>query len=145
MRCGSCQKFVSFDTEVEPEEQAFDVTEDGTVDAEYRRVLTCADCGDELKETTLTLEAQVEPTGEEPKEPCKDDEHAWEQDGDPDVEATMRVQDKDRHGKQIKSARYMTTFYGVRISGDAKCSKCGQAGHYQAEDEAAASSFDELG
>jgi hypothetical protein len=41
VRCNQCNKFVAYDTEVEPEEQDAPVAENGSFTASYRRVLNC--------------------------------------------------------------------------------------------------------
>jgi DnaJ-class molecular chaperone len=65
MRCPQCNKFVSFDTDAEPEEESTDV--DGTdFTATYRRVLMCAECGDELKEASIELTHDFDDAIEEP-------------------------------------------------------------------------------
>ena len=57
MRCNDCGKFVSYD-EGTVEVQSVDL--EGTqLTAEVRVALPCAECGTELKETILTLEAEV--------------------------------------------------------------------------------------
>lgn len=44
MRCPDCNKFVSFDTDVEPD-VSLDVADDGGVSGSCRIVNACADCG----------------------------------------------------------------------------------------------------
>lgn len=59
-RCESCQKFVGIDYDDEPEEQSELTVEGTTASAEYRCVGKCAECGDEMKEATFSLEGDVE-------------------------------------------------------------------------------------
>ena len=57
MRCPTEGRFVSYDTEVEPELLEEKVSEDGsTFSATVRRVLACAECSEELKDAELELE-----------------------------------------------------------------------------------------
>jgi hypothetical protein len=154
MRCPDCNKFVSFDTEVEPEEENEPEIDGSTFRASYRRVLQCGECGTDLKSATIELEVDVEITGApNDKEPegCKrpddadpDDEtpeHEWS--FDLDVQPTERTQTKDRHGKAIKLSRYMRRFYGVSVTGAASCMKCDAEAKIEVEDDQQASGFDE--
>lgn len=56
--CDQCQKFVSFDTEQEPELD-LSVDDEGVVTGNARIVNTCADCGQELTEATLDVEIDL--------------------------------------------------------------------------------------
>lgn len=58
MRCPDCNKFVSFDTDTEPE-TSLEVDEEGTVTGNIRIVNTCGECGTELKEANLEVELVV--------------------------------------------------------------------------------------
>jgi hypothetical protein len=83
MRCPSCSKFVSYDTDVEPEEQG-DAELDGTsLTVSYRRVLACAECGDELKEATIEVAADIDfPDGIDPDNcPGSEDDQAEREPG----------------------------------------------------------------
>jgi hypothetical protein len=83
MRCPSCSKFVSYDTDVDPEEQG-DAELDGTgLSASYRRVLCCAECGDELKEATIEVTADLDfPDGVDPEQcPGSEDDQAEREPG----------------------------------------------------------------
>lgn len=75
-RCPDCNKFVSYDDSTEPEVDA-DVDETGHVTGTVRVVLTCAECGAELREASFDLDvdlsAEVEAHRENrPKPPCAD-------------------------------------------------------------------------
>jgi hypothetical protein len=140
MRCSSCSKFVSYDTEVDVEVSDEEVSEDGThLTFSARRVLNCAECGDELKEATFEFDEELTP---EPV-PCKDgQEHEW----DVTVEATPteRRETKDRHGKPIKQSRYQTQYYGVEGNYSISCTHCEALYENNFSDEMSASSMDEL-
>lgn len=140
MRCPDCNKFASFDTEVDPEFVS-ESAEGTEVTVEVRRVLSCADCGTELKEYTFELSedfsGQVEV--EEGEEEC---DHEWSI--DVSVSPTVNVVDKDKNGRQIKNARYMKTMYGVEVTCDLECDKCKNEVRVEFNDEAQASSFEEL-
>jgi hypothetical protein len=71
----------------------------------------------------------------------ENDHFEIENDGDP--EGTSRTQDKDRNGKQIKSSRYMRTFYGFTLEPEIKCCKCGEVFSVTLEGEEQASGFNE--
>ena len=159
MRCPSCEKFVSYDTEVEPEEESAPEISGTQVTATYRRVLNCAECGEELKDATIEFDVELE-LAEGVTEICggteedadeedasgvpADTEHEWELEGDADVSATERTQTHDRHGKVIKNRRYAKTYYGVDFSGEAKCVRCGAKATFSASNDEQASSFNEL-
>lgn len=66
MRCPSCAKFVPYDTEVEPEEDSPPECDGTTFTAAYRRVLTCGECDEELKEATIEVEHDFESDIAEP-------------------------------------------------------------------------------
>jgi hypothetical protein len=151
MRCPDCAKFVGYDTEQEPElesEQVDGTLADGyTFSASVRRVLACAECGNELKESSFDIEIELK--SEELKAKCpKADEDA---DGahtlevtDYSVSATERTETKDRHGKPIKSARYMKTFYGFEGEATVTCEGCELEEIVHFEDESQASFFEEV-
>lgn len=136
MRCPDCNKFVAYDTDVEPEQNSIEIN-NGELTASVRRVLTCADCGGELKDYDFDLECTVEKAGKD-----GDGEHEW--DIDCEAESTTETQTKDRNGKPIRNSRYMRTLYGVSISGSAKCEHCDLAVEFSASENAAASNFNEL-
>jgi hypothetical protein len=152
MRCPDCGKFVPFDTEAEPEAN-LEIDSEGQMSGNVRRVLPCGECGTELKETTFDIDQdlseilQIE--GKPASQvPCtsEDQQHEWdwEHAEEPMVSADSRMEDKDRHGKKIKSSRYMTQYYGVLIEGNVTCKNCATVAAYEVKDEASASSFDEL-
>lgn len=136
MRCPDCNKFVSFDTETEPEEERCEVDED-RVTAEVRIVNTCAECGAELKEARFSFDEEIEDI--EHKNSCKKKELS----ADAEWERTERTQNKDRHGKPIKSSRYMKHFYGVEGTVTVTC-ECGASTEVKLSDEIQASGMDEL-
>jgi hypothetical protein len=53
-RCPDCNKFVSYDTDQEPEVDV-DIDEDGQVTGSIRIFDACSECGTELRETTLDI------------------------------------------------------------------------------------------
>jgi hypothetical protein len=143
MRCEDCGKFVSFDTEVEPEvedEQIDGDHENGyAYTASVRRVLQCAECNGDMKETTFDIEQEVVVEGK--CEKTKDGNHEFSVESA--VEPTERTQTTDRNGKRIKSSRYMKHFYGVSGSVTGTCEHCDIEVNFTFEDESQASSFDE--
>lgn len=135
MRCPDCNKFVGFD-ELNVDDVEVDIDETtGQVSVSGRMVLPCADCGTELKEAGVDheedvaekfgdIEAAVAAATNEKYRGLIDEtwvdknvEVTYEFDGEPEKEATERSQTTDRHGKPIKSTRYMKTFRGVCITG----------------------------
>lgn len=140
MRCPSCEKFVSYD-EPELEEQEPEVDGDN-VRLEVRMSLNCADCGDELKETTFELETEVTSPDVEDNAPCASG-HEWTAELN-SCDATDRYQDKDRNGKTITNFRYRKHLYGVEAQVSVKCSVCNHEETFTMKDETQASAFDEL-
>lgn len=103
-RCGDCNKFVSYDFD-EPEltTEDFNYDEDTgevTFDLEIRKVLSCGECGSELRETTFMFDQTLDTvlsTGLD-----KDD-----------IEMTVEVEnDEKSEGK----GRGMKMFYGVQVT-----------------------------
>lgn len=119
----------------------------GTVTVSARVVLCCADCNDELKESTIESEADFEhtcdPDGkpEEGYDPATDAQ--FEAD-DPDGDGNSRTETKDRNGKAIKNPRYWRTYYGFDAEVDVKCRRCGQTVQVNVSGEEQASAFEEL-
>jgi hypothetical protein len=148
MRCPDCQKFVSFDSETDPEVNVESVDEEGVVTGDVRIVNTCAECGTELKEASLDVE---EDFSEEVAEHRKERKDAGEPDEDHD-ELTVEtddgsrfdeMQDTDRHGKKIKRARYMKHLYGAEVEITVEC-KCGEKFTRTWRDSVPGSSMEEM-
>lgn len=135
MRCPDCNKFVSYDTDVEPEEiVALELDSAGELTGEFRRVLNCQGCSTELKEFTFSISESIEvPEG------C---DHEFEL--SVGAESTTNILSTDRRGKPIKNPRYMKTLYGIEFSGKATCSNCNCSVDIDLAVEEAASNFEEL-
>jgi phage FluMu protein Com len=152
MRCPDCNKFVSYD-EPQVEIQSVDIDGEGaTVHVEVTVTLPCTDCNTELKSASIEAEASFEhtckpkaerPPEQKPSPDYKDDDDQFEADDSGEAQGTSRLETKDRHGKQIKLARYMKTFYGFELDAEVKCLKCGEVFVVRLEGEEQASSFDE--
>lgn len=141
MRCPSCNKFVPYDTDADPEEEGEpSVDEGGRFTASYRRVLPCADCGEELKEATIEFDEEIKLA-----ERCKRGrkEHEFELESC-DATPTTDVVRKDRNGRTIKSARYMKTLYGVEVTVVVKCVHCDKTVEETFAADEQASAFEEL-
>lgn len=144
MRCPDCNKFASFDTEVDPEGDV-EISAEGMLTGEVRRVLTCADCSTELKEAYLSFDQNLNdcltfPVGmTQSQEEC---EHEWDwQASEPQLSPTDRYDDK---GGRVKQMRYMKHMYGVEVAGDVKCKRCDVVAQYSCAQEEAAGAFEEL-
>lgn len=152
MRCPSCNKFVSYD---EPEVQVEDVTVEGTtVTADVTVNLNCADCGENLKSANIQADGEIAHECKPEKERLEEwepdanykkgeDDDQFEVEEQGDGEGTSRLETTDRHGKPIKSARYMKTFYGFTLESTIKCRACGETFPITLEGEEQASAFDE--
>jgi hypothetical protein len=144
VRCDQCSKFVSFDTDREPEDLSLDVTDDGSVSGSVRIVNACADCGQDLTEANLEVEMDLSGEVEEHREDMKkahDEEQAAkpEDEREPYDEATHdmlsissseavrsdRRQTHARNGKLISNPRYQRQYYGAEVTVGIEC-KCGE-------------------
>jgi len=134
MRCSDCNKFVSMDTEAEPEyeePEAEEVLSGCAVDV--RITNNCADCGTELKEANFCIELEGAEPGDGEKTPhskCK---------GDLALDFVIT-----RSDRSDGAGRYARTFYGVEVEVEVSCNKCGFEHSQKASDECQASAMDEL-
>ena len=137
MRGPDCNKFVPYDTEVEPEEDTPPEIIGTEFTASYRRVLTCGECGAELKESTIEVSHdfgdQVDEGDDEADEKKRDHEHEFEVQ-DCDVEPTTETRGRGRRAP---------VFYGVECTVMVKCSGCREEVTFTASDAVQASSMDE--
>ena len=150
MRCPDCNKFVSYD---EPQCEVNSVDVSGTdVHASVTVSLNCQDCGGTLKDAEIEADAEIvhvcKPKKERNKEwkpnpEYKDGDDQFEADDGGEAEGSSRIQDTDRNGKPIKSARYMKTFYGFTLEAEVRCLKCGEPFTVSLEGEEQASGFNE--
>lgn len=137
MRCPDCNKFVSFDSDVEPE---IDVDVSGTeVVGSVRIVNNCGECGTELKEASFDISEEI----------LDATDHATNCDGELSVEVDMaertdRLENKTRSGKLIKHARYMKHLYGAQANLKVTCDKCEFEALISWSDEVQGSGMDEL-
>ncbi len=141
MRCPDCKKFVSVtqeDPEFEPE-VATDATgglsQQGTVSGDIRLVLSCADCGTELAESTQSVEENFALVHEEG---CK----TLEAEDMPELEAEATATSNDRFEGKGRGARH---YYGADIEVKLSCSECGAEATVETKVEEQASAFESLG
>jgi len=143
MRCPTCNKFVSYDEpEIEIDEGTINEGNEEnkfTATASVRIVLKCAECGEELKEANEDVEIEFE-------HECKKSDFDFEDLELNEItgEGFSRVETKDQHGKPIKHARYMKTYYGAELTLEASCGLCGESLSGSEKVECQASAFDEL-
>lgn len=157
MRCPDCNKFVAYDTEQEPEVGDEDVTgSDGlyTVTAEVRRVLSCAECGTELKDLSFSLSAEVavdEPcTREDEDEDDKPSPAAPEGEAAP-PEPSVKIETEHSHEFEVDSVDVEPTEEGsgkkrkFGYSGEVtiRCIECDHEETVHVEDAAFSSEFEE--
>ena len=162
MRCPDCSKFVSFDTDREPEDLDLNVTDDGSVSGSVRIVNGCAECSTELTEATLDVEMDFSGEVEEHREE-KRAEHDEEQAKKPEDERVPfdeeahdllsissseavrsdRRQTKTRHGKTITNPRYARQYYGAEVTVTVEC-KCGETFEHSEVFETQASSMESM-
>ena len=125
MVCPSCNKFPSFDIS-EPELDSLEC-EGGVVTGSVRLALTTQCCGDEVKESTFEIDLdlsdqildKLKAAGIE--NPDLDGENVEFEVTSESANGDDRYENKDRHGKPIKSMRYMKHFYCVTVGVTVKC------------------------
>lgn len=151
MRCPDCNKFVPYDEPEcelsgEPQICGDEVTTTVTVN------LNCGECGSLLKSAEIEASADFDHTCKpldernaewEPDSEYEDGDEQYEIEDEGSPDGTSRLETKDRHGKQIKSHRYMKTFYGFEQVVTVKCRKCGETFEVTIADEEQASAFEE--
>jgi len=142
-RCPDCGIFVSLE-QADPEVDSLEIDDGGHITGEVRIVLACAECGTEMKETTIQIDT-------EPSQELADHIQSHKDAGDEyilfiedsGVEATDRMQTVDRHGKPIKNYRYMRHFYGFTLTVTVTCG-CDSEFEIELEDDEQASAFEDL-
>lgn len=140
-KCPNCPQFTSKDTDVDPEIDAR-VDDDGAVNVSVRLVNSCSECGDELEESNLEIEIDLSAE----IRAHRDEEHkskVTELSVEADGSRTDETQTKDRHGKPIKSSRYMRRYYGVEVTATVTC-ECGSEFVAGGSDKVAASGMESL-
>ena len=143
-RCSDCNKFVGLE-QGEPEVQDLEIDETGEVTGQVRVILTCADCGSEIKEAYIDLD---ETPSSELEDHIADHAEAGEdaeslEVEEVSIEETDRMQTTDRNGKQIKNWRYMRHFYGFELQVKITCS-CGAEFEASICGEEQASAFEDM-
>lgn len=146
MRCPDCNKFVSFDSDLDPE-VSIDVDADGMVSGTVRIVNACDQCGQELKEATFEIDVDLSEEMKThilgAKENGVDfDEHAPE--CQLEASRTDRMNNKTRGGKLITNYRYMKHMYGAEGEIVLTCSCGEEVARQQWSDEVQGSGMDEL-
>lgn len=144
MRCPDCNKFVSYDTDTEPELDS-SIDSEGNVMVNTRIVNNCAECSQELKEATFDIEIDLTEAVAEHRAECKECRES-KADLEVEVEGTRidRRQTHDRHGKPIKSFRYQKQFYGAEVTATVTM-PCGkELDAKSGSEEVQASGMDEL-
>jgi hypothetical protein len=103
-RCPDCHKFVSLDTDTDPELNGIEIDDDGLISAEVRIVNTCAECGTDSGETPDDVQEHIDK--------CHDD------DNPPDwiVEENIVERDDAKRGGKNHYGFYLS--YTVRCSCD---------------------------
>ncbi len=148
MRCPNCNKFVPYDDSVDPEEESSPECDETTFTASFRRVLTCEECGEELKETTIEIEYdfasdigkdesedESKKTGD-PKAGIAGHVHNWSVE---DCDASASTSSDPKPGRLGKHA----TLYGVECEVEIKC-ECGATATFHCDAYERASNFEEL-
>ena len=116
-RCNDCNKFVSIESEGDPELN-IDTDGHGNVSGSVRIVNECAECGSEL--TSATFDVTIDLTKEV-------EEHIAEMHGGKEVEWELDNEDASRTDRYDGKGRRAPHMYGVEVSVDLVCKVC--AGH----------------
>jgi hypothetical protein len=124
------------------------------VEGNVRIALQCGDCGQDLKDAELEFSIEIlhecKPEALAAAKKAKTADALDGENGefelveDCTAEPVDRFADKDRHGKKIKSMRYMKHFYGAEVMAEVKCCKCGEVFTVSDTVEESASGFNEL-
>lgn len=145
MRCPDCSKFVSLDTESDPE-ITLSIDDEGVVTGSVRITNNCQECSQELTEANFDVELDFSAEVLEHRESFSKEEQKDHDSLDLEDDGGSRVdeyQTKDRNGKQIKSARYQKHLYGAEVEVTVTC-KCGETFTQSWSDKIQASAMDSL-
>lgn len=125
MRCPSCNKFPAKDTNQDPEGD-LEVSDDGVVtgDVTIRNSSEC--CGEDLEETTFSVEIDLFSDVEDHVKDKHKDGKTPSLSVSGDITRTDEMQTKDRHGKPIKSSRYQRRLYGIAVNATVHCDDCNE-------------------
>ncbi len=135
--CPTCGKEVAYNTAVHPEDDDGDAEIEGSAfSASYERVLTCADCHEELRGVVLEFEEDVDIHATVARIPgCTDpSQHHWE------LDDTVAIA---THGPIAKPPSGEPR-YGVEVRVAVKCMRCKRELKFSAIEEEPLSSFDRL-
>lgn len=153
-RCPDCNKFVSTDSEQDPE-VSIDVDENGEVTGSIQIANACAECGTEMH--TADFDVCVDPNditrSEDEKSlaaflaECKQKKEtgALPLDEDDDIELEVDEGDTERTSRTEGNGRGTRTFYGARVGFTVKVTFRGVTSEFEGsvEDDIQASSMDQ--
>lgn len=138
MRCTDCNRYVTFDSDVEPEVDV-EITygDDGNVyvQGNVRIANNCADCGSEMTEASFDVDETVHLIHEEGCERKEEDEPSFD---DPEAE---RFDEYDPPGKPTRYSKHM---YGASMTVEASCRSCGAKGSVEWRDSVQSSGMSPL-
>ena len=123
MRCPDCGKFVSLETS-DPEMQNEELTDDGQVELSVRLTRNCADCSNELKETTFDLS---DDHSEDIEAHIKAHHpNSLTDDGD-EPRPTFTLEIGNTENSESGGGRYAKNMIGVSIDYEIRCDVCDRA------------------
>ena len=111
MRCPDCNKFVSLDTDGDPEVELEADETTGEVTGTVRIVNACQECGAELTEATFDVDVDFPAAEEHMKGHEDDDAHAL----------ALEEPTVDRTDRAVGRGRGTKTFYGAETDLVVKC------------------------
>jgi hypothetical protein len=155
-RCPDCNKFVSLDSEQDPE-VSIDVDGEGHVTGSFSIMNACQDCGTEMftSEFDVNVSASDITRGEDEKtlesflSECKAKAEEIEKNPDhgEDLEVELEVEESDmeRTSRSEGKGRGTRTFYGARVGFTVKATFRGVTSEFEGsvEDDIQASSMDQ--
>lgn len=127
MKCPSCNKFAALTLEDPEILSGPDVDDDGQVTAEIRIVRNSECCGDEMKESTFSLEGSVD-----------EDDLCHCENRELDVEQTKL--DPIEEG----GSRYQKSYFGVDLEVLVTCNTCKNKWTLEMSDKVPASAMEEI-
>jgi hypothetical protein len=156
-RCPDCNKFVSLDSDQEPEIN-ISVDDAGEVSGDASIANNCADCGTEL--TTASIDVAVGPDDMKGEHPvtgkeitladyltalrAEADEVEKEHGEAPEIEIEIENEEGERTSRTEGTGRRVRTFYGAKITGTVVVTYGERKfeASFEAEDDVQASSMD---
>lgn len=145
-RCNDCNKFVSYNTEMEPELENEDVDGGTHMTATVRRVLGCSECGSELKSFEFDVDVDFAEHLEEHQKKCvakEDGEEVEYEDHSWSVEIELTPTEGIAEETNAKGRKVKKTAYGYEGQATLTCDQCECTVEFPVSGQESVSSFEE--